>query len=163
MAAFPAAKEAPHQCVSSHSAQVPLRDRGREAGAPRRCTLASTPLTQGEAAAEPHSPVPPWASAYPVAACNMPPWPLLMQVEVAAELSARKAFLQGCDSHGRPVLVIQAAHHDMRVSRAEQTKRFICYVLDNTAAAARNEVGQFLCLFDLAGGQVGGRAGERGV
>jgi hypothetical protein len=36
----------------------------------------------------------------------------------------------------------------------DETKRFICYCLDNTIAAAdtfRNPQGQILCLFDLSG------------
>ena len=70
------------------------------------------------------------------------------------ELAAKKAFLQGCDREGHPVLVVWAARHDMGDRSIEETKRFICYCLDNTIAAAdfsRNPRGQILCLFDLSG------------
>ena len=61
------------------------------------------------------------------------------------ELAAKKAFLQGCDREGHPVLVVWAARHDMGDRSIEETKRFICYCLDNTIAAAdfsRNPRGQ---------------------
>ena len=77
-----------------------------------------------------------------------------MQDEVARELAAKKAFLQGCDREGHPVLIVWAARHDMGDRSIEETKRFICYCLDNTIAAAdfsRNPRGQILCLFDLSG------------
>ena len=63
-------------------------------------------------------------------------------------------LLQGNDRHGRPVMVVYAARHDMHSRDPEETKRFICYVLDNVCAMAapENQFGQFLCLFDLAGG-----------
>lgn len=70
------------------------------------------------------------------------------------ELAAKKAFLQGCDREGHPMLVVWAARHDMGDRSIEETKRFICYCLDNTIAAAdaaRNPRGQILCLFDLSG------------
>ena len=65
-------------------------------------------------------------------------------------------LLQGNDRHGRPVMVVYAARHDMHTRDPEETKRFICYVLDNVCATAapENQFGQFLCLFDLAGGTV---------
>ncbi|CAK0773781.1 hypothetical protein CVIRNUC_004101 [Coccomyxa viridis] len=74
--------------------------------------------------------------------------------EIVRELAAEKAFLQGCDKEGHPVLVVWAARHDMGNRTIEETKRFICYCLDNTIAAAdtsRNPRGQILCLFDLSG------------
>ena len=77
-----------------------------------------------------------------------------MQDEIVRELAAEKAFLQGCDKEGHPVLVVWAARHDMGNRSIEETKRFICYCLDNTIAAAdtrRNPRGQILCLFDLSG------------
>lgn len=79
---------------------------------------------------------------------------LLSQDEIANELAARKCFLQGCDIAGHPVLVVWAARHDMGNRSLEETKRFICYCLDNTIAAAdlaRNPGGQIKCLFDLSG------------
>lgn len=76
------------------------------------------------------------------------------QDEIVRELAAEKAFLQGCDREGHPVLVVLAARHDMGDRSIEETKRFICYCLDNTIATAdfsRNSRGQILCLFDLSG------------
>ncbi len=52
------------------------------------------------------------------------------------------------------MLVVWAARHNMGDRSIEETKRFICYCLDNTIAAAdfsRNPRGQILCLFDLSG------------
>lgn len=72
--------------------------------------------------------------------------------QVRNELASNKVFLQGCDSNGRTVFVVLAKQQEK--GRAEETKRFICYTLDNAIAAAdpvRNELGQFLCLFDLSG------------
>ena len=83
---------------------------------------------------------------------------LCVQAEVAHELAARKCFLQGCDAQGHPVLVVWAARHDMGDRRMEETKRFICYCLDNTIAAAdatRNPGAQIKCLFDLSGARPG--------
>ena len=77
-----------------------------------------------------------------------------VQAEVARELAARKAFLQGCDNEGHPVLIVWAARHDMGDRAIEETKRFICYCLDNSIAVADtrlNPGGQIKCLFDLSG------------
>ena len=78
----------------------------------------------------------------------------MLQGEVANELAARKCFLQGCDNEGHPVLVVWAARHDMGNRDIDETKRFICYCLDNTIAASdfcKNPGGQIKCLFDLSG------------
>ncbi len=75
-----------------------------------------------------------------------------MQSEVPLELAAKKVFLQGFDHVGRPVVVIWASRHAM--GHLEESKRFICYVLDNATAAAelrQNPLGQILVLFDLSG------------
>ena len=77
-----------------------------------------------------------------------------MQDQVRNELASGKVFLQGGDIQGRTVFVVLAKQQEM--GRPEETKRFICYTLDNAIAAAdpdRNELGQFLCLFDLSGRQ----------
>jgi len=68
------------------------------------------------------------------------------------ELASNKVYLQGCDIQGRTVFVVLAKQQEM--GRPEETKRFICYTLDNAIAAAdsaRNDLGQFVCLFDLSG------------
>ena len=78
----------------------------------------------------------------------------VVQDEIVREVAAEKAFLQGCDKEGHPILVVWAARHDMGNRSIDETKRFICYCLDNTIAVAdksRNPRGQILCLFDLSG------------
>ncbi|EIE25981.1 CRAL/TRIO domain-containing protein, partial [Coccomyxa subellipsoidea C-169] len=78
----------------------------------------------------------------------------ILEGEIANELAARKCFLQGCDYEGHPVLVVWAARHDMGNRSLDETKRFICYCLDNTIAASDlrvNSGGQIKCLFDLSG------------
>ena len=70
------------------------------------------------------------------------------------ELGSNKVYLQGCDAQGRTVFIVLAKQQEK--GRPEETKRFICYTLDNAIAAGdpvRNELGQFLCLFDLSGMQ----------
>lgn len=77
---------------------------------------------------------------------------VLLQDEIVNELASNKVYLQGNDIQGRTVFVVLAKQQEM--GRAEETKRFICYTLDNAIAAAdpaRNELRQFLCLFDLSG------------
>lgn len=76
------------------------------------------------------------------------------EAAIGDELAARKAFLQGCDSQGCPVVVVLAARHDMGRRDLSQTKRLIAYVLDSACATAdlgANPAGQICCLFDLAG------------
>lgn len=77
---------------------------------------------------------------------------LSLQDSIRNELASDKVFLQGCDIHGRPVFIVFGKQQDQ--GRPEETKRFICYTLDNVIATAdpvKNELGQFLCLFDLSG------------
>ncbi|DBA67929.1 TPA: hypothetical protein ACH3X2_014131 [Trebouxia sp. C0005] len=72
--------------------------------------------------------------------------------QVMNELASNKVYLQGCDAQGRTVFIVLAKQQEK--GRPEETKRFICYTLDNAIAAAdpvRNELCQFLCLFDLSG------------
>lgn len=74
--------------------------------------------------------------------------------EIQAELDANKVFLQGTDSLGRPVIVIQARNHNMNTRNFEETKRLICYTLDNSIAAAdldKAPDGKICCIFDLSG------------
>lgn len=75
-----------------------------------------------------------------------------VQATVQNELASEKVFVQGCDMHGRPMFIVFAKQQEQ--GRPEETKRFICYTLDNVIATAdpqKNELGQFLCLFDLSG------------
>lgn len=76
----------------------------------------------------------------------------VLQDQIVNELASNKVYLQGNDIQGRSVFVVLAKQQEM--GRAEETKRFICYTLDNAIAAAdpaRNELRQFVCLFDLSG------------
>ncbi|KAL4437423.1 hypothetical protein ABPG75_004562 [Micractinium tetrahymenae] len=76
------------------------------------------------------------------------------EAAIADELAARKALLQGLDTHGCPVIVVQASRHDMGRRDLAQTKRLIVFVLDTACASAdprRNPAGQISCLFDLSG------------
>ena len=76
----------------------------------------------------------------------------VLQDQIVNELASNKVYLQGNDIQGRTVFIVLAKQQEM--GRAEETKRFICYTLDNAIAAAdpaRNELRQFVCLFDLAG------------
>ena len=76
----------------------------------------------------------------------------VLQDQIVNELASNKVYLQGNDVQGRTVFIVLAKQQEM--GRAEETKRFICYTLDNAIAAAdpaRNELRQFVCLFDLAG------------
>lgn len=80
--------------------------------------------------------------------------PCVLQDQIVNELASNKVYLQGNDIQGRTVFVVLAKQQEM--GRADETKRFICYTLDNAIAAAdpaRNELRQFVCLFDLAGAQ----------
>ena len=75
-----------------------------------------------------------------------------MQDQIPNELASGKVFLQGTDTRGRCVFVVLAKQQEK--GRPEETKRCICYTLDNAVAAcdpALNELGQFVCLFDLSG------------
>ncbi|KAK9839865.1 hypothetical protein WJX81_007319 [Elliptochloris bilobata] len=82
----------------------------------------------------------------------------VLEEDILHELATGKAFLQGCDARGRPVLAVLAARHDMGARDLAETRRFVCYVLDAAAAAAdaagaargTDPVG-LLCLFDLTG------------
>lgn len=76
----------------------------------------------------------------------------MLQDQIVNEIASNKVYLQGNDVQGRTVFIVLAKQQEM--GRAEETKRFICYTLDNAIAAAdpaRNHLRQFVCLFDLAG------------
>lgn len=86
----------------------------------------------------------------------------MTQEDILHELAAGKAFLQGVDMRGRPVLVVLAARHDMGARDLAETRRFVCYVLDACAAAADAAAAPggadgrgLLCLFDLSGAALG--------
>ena len=71
---------------------------------------------------------------------------------IASELACDKAFLQPNTSTGVPVVLFKASRHDMGKRDLDETKRLICYILDNSLAAAdldANPAGKMVCLFDL--------------
>ena len=77
-----------------------------------------------------------------------------MQDSIPNALADRKAFLQGCDTKGRAVVVVHGQRHFTSTRDLQETIRFISYVLDNAIAVAdplRNEARQIICLFDLGG------------
>lgn len=83
-----------------------------------------------------------------------PPPPPPPQAEVAKELAAGKAFVQGCDAAGRPVVVVRVAAHKRARGASPRIKRFICWVLDVAAASvddAKNPDGKLVAIFDLRG------------
>lgn len=77
------------------------------------------------------------------------------QEHIAAELDARKVFLQpGVDDQGRAILVVLARRHDGSTRDLAQTGRLIVYALDAAIAACdttRNPLRRVVCLFDLSG------------
>ena len=78
----------------------------------------------------------------------------ISEAAIEQELGAEKVLLQGLDAGGRPVVVIRACRHDMTRRDLAQTKRLICYVLDNACATAdlqHNPSGQLCCILDLSG------------
>lgn len=89
--------------------------------------------------------------------CCSPPLPLFPpplspQSEVAAELAADKAFVQGPDADGRPVIFVRVSHHRRARGAAGRVKRFICWVLDVAAATndpTANPDGKMVGVFDM--------------
>ncbi|KAK9808942.1 hypothetical protein WJX72_006723 [[Myrmecia] bisecta] len=78
----------------------------------------------------------------------------IAKAEVERELASQKSFLQGTDKHGRPVIVMLAKRHLRAVRDVEETKRFICYVLDatiNRMDHKLNQSGTLTSIFDLRG------------
>ena len=74
--------------------------------------------------------------------------------EVAPDLAADKAFVQGADRAGRPVIFVRVAKHRRRKGAAPRVKRFICWVLDVAAASNDNAVnpgGKMVGVFDMRG------------
>ena len=74
--------------------------------------------------------------------------------EVAPDLAADKAFVQGADVSGRPVIFVRVAKHRRRKGAALRVKRFICWVLDVAAASNDNAVnpdGKMVGVFDMRG------------
>lgn len=77
-----------------------------------------------------------------------------MQVSIGNALADQKVFLQGCDTHGRAVIVVLGVRHLTQTRDLEETIRLIIYVLDHAVAASdpvKNPARQIICLLDLGG------------
>ncbi len=75
-----------------------------------------------------------------------------VQAEVARELACEKAFLQGKDKQGRPLVVMVGRRHVRHKHSAEEVKRFMCYCLDtaiSTIDESTNSDGTLVYIFDL--------------
>lgn len=71
-----------------------------------------------------------------------------------AELAAQKCFLQGPDKHGRGVIILKASRHSKTKRNLEETKRLICYALDNQYKLhdlRLNPAAKGVGIFDLRG------------
>ncbi|KAK9814045.1 hypothetical protein WJX73_010170 [Symbiochloris irregularis] len=69
-------------------------------------------------------------------------------------LEEHKVFLQGCDTHGRPVILVLGQRHFTATRDLTETLQLIIYALDNTVALSDltlNPDQQIICLFDLGG------------
>ncbi|CAL8470169.1 g9711 [Coccomyxa elongata] len=78
----------------------------------------------------------------------------LSEEDVKNELAARKVFVQGCDNSGRGIIVLLAARHSKSTRDLDETKRFICYSLEQQIQLhdlTRNPVGKGVGIFDMRG------------
>ena len=76
------------------------------------------------------------------------------QDTIRQPLADGKVFLQGCDTQGRPVILVLGQRHFTATRDLGETLRLIIYSLDNSIALSdleRNPKRQIICLFDLGG------------
>lgn len=69
-------------------------------------------------------------------------------------MAAKKVFIQGCDKYGRGIILLLAARHSKSSRDLEETKRFICYSLEQQCALhdlQRNPEGKGVGIFDMRG------------
>ena len=71
-----------------------------------------------------------------------------------AELKVGKAFVQGYDKKGRPLIICFGRLHSRTTRNLDEGKRFVCYTLD--AAIRSNDIkqnpdGKICSIFDLRG------------
>ncbi|GAQ85884.1 Sec14p-like phosphatidylinositol transfer family protein [Klebsormidium nitens] len=71
--------------------------------------------------------------------------------EVANELAAKKATLQGLDKEGHPLSIGCTKYHIAAKRDLEEFKRFLVYSLDKIIAAMPPGVEQFVSFLDLTG------------
>ena len=74
----------------------------------------------------------------------------ITESSIAAELEAKKIFLQGIDVNGSPVLLFISRRHTAGVHPAEDTLRLLVYAIDAACAAAANPDRKICCIFDLS-------------
>lgn len=70
---------------------------------------------------------------------------------VSRQLEAEKAFLQGIDKKGRPLLVIIGAKHFSKDRDLEEFKRYCYYCIEKVIASMPAGKEQYVILFDSAG------------
>lgn len=77
-----------------------------------------------------------------------------LQEEIKNELAVKKVFLQGCDNAGRGIILLLAARHSKSTRDLDETKRFICYCLEQQCQLhdpLRNPDGKGVGIFDMRG------------
>lgn len=80
------------------------------------------------------------------------------QDRIQNELATKKVFVQGCDIHGRGIILLLVARHSKSMRDLEETKRLICYSLDTSIKfhdLQRNPDGKGIGIFDLRGMSAG--------
>lgn len=76
----------------------------------------------------------------------------ILQEEIARELATNKAFCQGYDKSGRPLVLCLVRLHNRNTRDLEESKRFVCYGLDAAIRSndlQKNPDGKIVCIFDL--------------
>ncbi|KAL6636509.1 hypothetical protein ACP70R_024081 [Stipagrostis hirtigluma subsp. patula] len=71
--------------------------------------------------------------------------------EVANELAQDKAYLQGFDNLGRPMLYVFGARHYPSKRDLDELKRYVIYVLDKTVSRLPRGQEKFAAVVDLKG------------
>lgn len=77
-----------------------------------------------------------------------------LQEEIKNELAAQKVFVQGCDNAGRGIILLLAARHSKTTRDLDETKRFICYCLEQQCQLhdpQLNPDGKGVGIFDMRG------------
>ncbi|CAD7695511.1 unnamed protein product [Ostreobium quekettii] len=78
----------------------------------------------------------------------------ITEEEISGELAAKKAYLQGCDDKGRPLIIFMGSKHTLADRNVDETQRLICYTMDNAGLMSDSSEGgdgKVYCLFDLTG------------
>ncbi|KAK9915876.1 hypothetical protein WJX75_005565 [Coccomyxa subellipsoidea] len=78
----------------------------------------------------------------------------IREEEIKNELAAQKVFVQGCDNAGRGIILLLAARHSKTTRDLDETKRFICYCLEQQCQLhdpQLNPDGKGVGIFDMRG------------